>query len=327
MIRNDIIKTPGKIILDAAGTPVSAFSAEGITAEVVNEIKLKPNQRWGASSKILLARLIRVELRPTSFTAALIAKLYTHETDRSVTPAVRRRKAQSIIGATDKTLDIHTVDGKRRRMASYFVYQEPPLQLKTGETIMGQVVLYGIAPQNTKGQLLSDYWVKSDAAWSDSDWVPGDELTPSWDAAWKANAEDDSSFADIHTKDGFVITPKSQLSEDKSNSKGLVNATLTSYGLEIAAQVMNITEDQVYEIGASIKPGQDMSALGRDLVFRSTSENAFITCKNAILDTNYKFGFDAENTVVGNLKWETDPLVTAGVKGPHLEISTSDPEA
>lgn len=316
--RNDIIKTPGKVILDAAGTPATLYSSKGISAKLQETLVMLPNVRHGESSQIATGRLVKVELEPTQFTAGVLSKLFTHGSVR---------KGGSILGATDKTCDIHTVDGQRRRLKNAFIYQEPAIRCMTGQTILGNVVIYGIVPLAGEANVLTNFWDRTSVAWSDADWDPDHEITPGWNVAWSKGEA--SAWDNIETKgQGITLTPKSDLTEDISNRRGLINVTIKNYGVDVAGEVLNISEALIEEaMGWGLQLGQRKSSLGRDLVLRATTEDAFITAYNAVLQPDYTFTKDAENTVVGSLAWKTDPLVTAGVRGSHLLVTTVDPEA
>jgi hypothetical protein len=112
-----------------------------------------------------------------------------------------------------------------------------------------------------------------------------------------------------------------------SNRNGLINVTIQKYGVEIGAKVMNISEDLLLAARFNNLPlGSKKTALGRDLKLRSVAEDAFITCYNAVLQPNSLI-YNATETVVGDLRWMTSPLVTSGVKGSHLIVTTTDPDA
>lgn len=319
--RNQIIKTPGKVVLDAAGvSPVTLYSSTGITCRLQETLVDLVSTRWGVHDQVTTGRLVRIELEPTQFTAAGLAAIFTHLSTAG-------RLGGSIVGATDKKCYVATVDGQRREMDCAFVYQEPPMRCAAGKTILGQMVIYGIVGLGGNPASLDTFWKKLNSAWSDADWDPAHELTPSWNFAWSKGTA--SAWDDIDTRgEGVTVTPRSSLAEDVSTRDGLKNVTLTDYGVDVTASVMNIEEALILEaMGWGNKLGTRKSSLGRDLVLRAVTNDAFITVRNAVLQPDYQFGLGAENTVVADLAWKSMPLVTAGVRDPHLLVTTEDPLA
>jgi hypothetical protein len=314
--RTQITKTPGKVVFDPTGTPVTLYSSSGISCDLQETMVELPDVRFGASEQIVTGRMVEIKFTPTQFTAAALVKLFTHG-------AVRM--GGSIVGATDKLVDVRTVDGVQRRIACAYIHQEPAVRCKTGQTILGEVVIRGIVGIGADSSLLSTYWSKSSVAWSDAGWDPDDEITPGWEFSWPTGSA--TAWDDIDTADGVTITPKSGLTEDVSNRNGLINVTIQKYGVEIAAKTLNISEDLVLAALYNDLPlGAKKTGLGRDLKLNATTGDAFIRCYNAVLQPT-SLTYNATDTVVGDLKWMTSPLVTSGVKGPHLLVTTTDPDA
>lgn len=316
--RNQIVKLPGKFIFSPASSPVAIYSSTGWTATVTDTVVNLPSTRWGEHAQVLTGRLVKIEGTPTQFTSAALGKLYTHA-------AVRM--GGSIVGATDQAGELHTIDGRKRSVKSCFIYQEPAIRCLTGQTIMGPTVIYGIIPLNTAAGNLDDLWKEEAQVWEDDDWDPDAEITPGWNFSWSLESGA-SAWDDIDTTDeGVTLTPSSGLTEDISNRDGLKNVTINNYSVDITAKVMNISESLVLDAaGRNLKPGQRKNSLGRDLKLNAVDSTAFIRAYNAVLQPDYAFGFDATNTVVGNLSWKTFPKVTAGVRGAHLYVGLSDPD-
>ncbi len=315
--RNLIKKTPGKVVIDLDNSPVTLYSSSGISCELQETLVELPDMIFGASEQIVTGRLVEVKFTPTQFTATALTKLFTHGS---------LRMGSSIVGATDKKVDVRTVDGVQRRIACAYIHQEPAIRCKTGQTILGEVVIRGIVGIGKDSAELDTFWEKSNVAWSDAGWDPDHEITPGWDFSWPIDEETESAWDDIDTEDGVTITPKSELTEDVSNRHGLINVTIQKYGVEITAKTLNISEDLV--LGAlydELPLGSKKTSLGRLMKLNATTGNAFIRCYNAVLQPA-SLTYNATDTVVGDLKWQTSPLVTSGVKGPHLLVTTTDPD-
>lgn len=275
-----------------------------------------PSTRFGEHGQVLTGRLIKIEGQPTQFTSAALGKLLTHG-------AVRM--GGSIVGSTDQVLEVHTVDGRKRRVKCAFVYQEPSFACAAGKTLMGNVVIYGIVGLSGNSADLDDLYDEDTVTWSDADWDPAFEITPGWTASWTGSGA--SVWDDIDSKDpGFVVTPRSGLTEDKSTRHGLVNVTIQSYSVEVTATVMNISETLILDAaGRNMYPGKRKDTLGRDLVLESVDDNAYIKVSNAVLQPGYRFNFNATQHVVENLTWRSFPLISAGVRDPHLVVLDGPP--
>lgn len=324
MSRSQIIKAPGKIVFDptnaTAGLRIPLYSSDGVSFEIQETLVTVPDVAHGESSQVVTGRLAVVKLKPTSFTAAALAKIFTHGA------AFATRPGSSIIPATDQIIDIHTMDGQRRRMACGFVYTEPPMVCEVGKTILGEVTIYGIVATAGDSGDIDDIATLEAQAWSDADWDPDHEITPGWNFSWPTGSA--TAWDDIITEGGVTLTPKSTLDDMVNNRDGLYNVTIRNYGAEVKASVMNISEALVRtaRFGSGSQPlGSRKSALGRELKLNSTDGAAFIRAYNAVLQPNTQ-SFNAADTVVKELTWMTDPAVANGGK-THLLVTTEDPDA
>jgi hypothetical protein len=324
MNRNHIVKTPGKIVFDPtnadAALRIPLYSSDGISFEIQEELVMLPDLVHGESSQIVTARLAVVKLKPTAFTAAALTKLFTHG------PAFANRPGSSIIGSTDKIIDIHTMDGQRRRMAAAFVFGEPAMTCEIGKTILGEVTIYGICGLTADSSQVANIATLESQTWSDADWNPDHEITPGWDFSWPTGSA--SAWDDIEMAGGVTITPKSTLAEMKNNRDGLRDVTITNYGVEAKAKVFNISEALVRaaRFGNGTQAlGTRKSSLGRTLKLNAVGGGAFIRCYGAVLQPQ-SFTFNAADTVVGDLTWMTDPATASGDK-THLLVTTTNPDA
>lgn len=310
--RTQITKLPGTVTFDG----VRFYSSSGITVEVQETVVELPDVVHGASEQVITGRMVSIKFKPTQFAAAALAKLFVHG-------ALRR--GASIVGATDKVCDVRTVDGYKRRIACAYIHQEPALICEAGKTILGEVEIRGIIGLGADSSLLASLYAYSSEAWNDTGWDRDAEITPGWDVAW--TYADATAWGDIDFSGGVTITPKSDLTEDVSSNNGLVNVTIQNYGVEAKGKALNISESLVLEARFDdLKLGQKKTSLGRDLVLRATTLDAFITVKNAVLQPG-SFGFNATDAVVAELSWKSMPLVTSGVLDAHLIVTTTDPLA
>jgi len=325
MNRDTIIKTPGKIVFDPTNSNtalrIPLYSSDGISFEIQETLQMIPNQVHGESSQVVTARLAVVKLKPTAFTAAALAKLFTHG------PAFATRPGTSIIGSTDKIIDICTMDGKRRRLLNAFVFGEPAISCEIGKTILGEVTIYGIVITGGDSASLANLSTTTAQAWADSDWDPAAEITPGWNASWSVTGTA-TAWDSLETLGGVTITPKSELDEMVNNRDGLRNVSIKNYSVEAKAKVFNISEALVIaaRFGNGTQAlGSRKTSLGRNLKMRAVGGGAFITVFNSVLQPQ-SFSYNSADTVVGDLTWMSDPVVSSGRK-THLLVSTTDPDA
>jgi hypothetical protein len=316
--RAQILKTPGKIILDAAGTPVEFYSSDGISVELMEDQVTLTNSKDGTFDERATGRMVVVKLKPTQFTAAALTALFTHGA---------KAKGASLLSGSDITLDVHTIDGQRRRIPSAFVYAEPSITCSAGKTILGEVTFYGILPIGADPAVLANFYALTSVAFpSDAGWDIANELTPSWDFSWSSGSASD--WDAIDTKAGVTISSKSSLTEDKVDGRGLINVTIQDYEVEAKADVLNISEALILEargFGAAL--GSSRAALGRDLKLEAVGGGAYVWLKNAVLQAPSALAMNATETVGGaGLMWKARPLFSSGVQGSSLIISTTNPD-
>lgn len=279
-----------------------------------------PNQVHGESSQVVTGRIAVVKFKPTSFTAAGLAKLFTHGS------AFATRPGTSIIGGTDKIIDVITMDGIGRRLHNAFVFGEPAISCEVGKTILGEVTIYGLVKSDGDSSNINHLFEPMESGWSDADWNPDHEITPGWSASWSISGTS-SAWDDIQTIGAVTVTPKSQLDEMINNRDGLVNVTIKNYGVEIKAKTMNIDEFLVYDarFGNGTQPlGSRKTALGRTFKLRANGGGAYIYVYGAVLQPQ-SFTFNNTDTVVGDLTWMSDPLASGGGK-THMVVTTVDPD-
>lgn len=316
MTRNTVSRLPGKCVIDAAGTNIPLYSNEPIIVDLMEETIQLSVPHAGEYAEVPIARMVQVKIKPTGFTAAAIAAVLTHG-------AVR--KGGLIQASTDKTLDVHTIDGFRRRIPNAFVYGEPAITCKSGSTIMGEVTFYGLLPLNGDPAVLANFYSKTQVAWSEADFNKAHSLTPAWDFGWPIVGTA-SAWDAIDTVGGVTITPRSVLDEIKSDRNGVIGYTISDYGIGIKASPLNITEDLVL---AESNFGGALGAQnprGRDMILNAVGGGAFIRLYGAQLQKPFNFGFDAKRNVVGELNWVTRPSFTNGAQGAHILVTTEDPD-
>lgn len=319
--RTTIVKTPGKIVFDPtnadAALRIPLYSTDGVSWEIQETLVTLPNLVFGGSTQIVTARLAVAKLKPTAFTAAALTKIFTHQAAYASAPG------SSIIGSTDKLIDLVTMDGQVRRMACGFIFDEPSMTCEIGKTILGEVTIYGIIGLDGDSAELDDLLTLGAQAWSDADHNAADELTPGWNFSWPISGTA-SAWDDIETLGGVTIAPKSDLTQMVDNRSGLRDVTIQSYSVEAKAKVFNISETLVRAArfaDGTVLLGSQKTSLGRELKLNATGGGAYVRVKGAVLQPN-PFKANATDTVVNDLTWMSNPSASR----THLVVTTSDPD-
>lgn len=320
-MRNDIVVLGGTVTMD--GHRFYPDQA-GVKIKPIFTLVEVPDMIHARTEKVVVAKMVEIRFRPTKFSAAGLLKLYTHAT------AIATRSGSSIVGATDKVCIVRGNDGTKRTIACAYIHQEPALRCKGGQPILGEVVIRGIVGLTANAALTASYYAVSAEAWNDTGYDPAEEITPAFYVQFKEDEEDVTSWANMLVKDTdeLTITPKSQLNEHGSQSRGLTNVTVKGYSVEISGSFLNISENQVLAAAyGDIQLGAKTTSLGRRLRIVATTGDAFIVVPNAVLRPECEFAFDLSTTVVSQLMWDSIPKFVESTWQSHLIVSDTDPDA
>jgi len=305
--RTEILREPGHIILDAAGTPATFYSETPITVEMVEGVVDLPSSMFGSLDKIPVGRLVKIKFLPQQFSLGAAQRLF---------PFAALARGASIVGSTDKTLDIHTISGKRVRIPNAFLYAEPMIRGDVRKTPFGEVEFWGIIPLSGDGNSLASFFAETSVSY------PGDSLlntsqmiTPAWTVAVGAQAID---LAD----GGFEIKTNPKLVEDKVNGYGLINVALVDYSVQISFEALNLTRSIVTGwMGFGTDIGGRKSTSAQDITAQASA--IYTLCRNAHLVPG-SFTFDAEQRSVGKLTFETTRSFVEDTEQAQFVINDND---
>lgn len=305
--RTLILREPGHIILDAAGTPGTLYSEIPWTVELMEEVVALPSAMFGELDRIPVGRLVKIKGIPQQFSTGAAAKLF---------PFASKARGASILAATDKTIDIHTTTGKRCRIPNGFVYAEPSIRGDVRKTPIGEVEFWGIVPLNGDANSLASFFAETSVTYpGDSLLDTAEMLTPAWTVSWGASPFDVIDLADS----GFTIKPVPKFAEDKINGVGVVNIALVDYGVEVEFEPLNITRAAVMaRAGFGTAIGGRKSASGSTFVASATGIYAEV--RAAALVPGQSFAFGAEPRAVGKLKLQSTRTFASDVEVPQLYV-------
>ena len=170
--RTLILREPGHLTLDAAGTPSTFYSETPITVELMEEVVALPSSMFGKLDDIPVGRLVKIKFTPQRFSAGAAALLYPH--------AAKARGA-SLLGSSDVTLDIHTTSGVRCRIPNAFVYKEPNIRGDIRKSPFGEVEFWGIVALSGTTTTLADFFAETSVSYpGDAAFATSDIITPAW---------------------------------------------------------------------------------------------------------------------------------------------------
>ncbi|MBB5033172.1 hypothetical protein [Prosthecobacter vanneervenii] len=310
--RTLILREPGHIVLDAAGTPAVLYSETPWTVEMSEEVVPIPSAMFGELDRVPVGRMIKIKGTPQQFSAGAIAKLF---------PFAAKKRGASLLPSTDETLDIHTTTGKRCRIPNAFVYAEPEIRGDIRKTPIGEVEFWGVVPLNGNANSLASFFSETSVAY------PGDDLfdtaeiiNPAWQVTWGGAPWDSLDLGES----GFSIKPAPKYDEDKVNGIGVTNVVLTDYGVGVDIEPMNITRAAVMaRAGYGTALGGRKSTTAYDFIAQASG--IYIAVRNAALVPGQNFSFAAQQRSVGKLKLQSIRSFSGGEEVAQLYVGTSAP--
>lgn len=307
--RTLILREPGHIILDAAGTPATFYSEVPWTVEMMEEVVALPSAMFGDLDRIPVGRLVKIKGIVQQFSDDAVGRLF---------PFAAKARGASALGSTDMTVDLHTTTGKRCRIPNGFVYKEPDIRGDVRKTPFGEVEIWGIVPLSGNGNALANFFAETAVSY------PGDSLfdtsaiiTPAWTVMLGATAID---LADS----GFSIKTTPKLVEDKVNGVGTYNVAITDYGVEFEVEPMNLTRAAVMAMaGWGNALGSRKSAAAMEIV--CTGTGIYVAVRGAALVPGANFSFGAEPRAVGKLKFQSTRSFSEGAEVAQLYVGEAEP--
>ena len=310
--RTLILREPGHIIVDAAGTPASFYSEVPITAELMEEVVALPSARFGELDKIPVGRLVKIKFTPQAVSTGAIAKLFTFAS---------KDRGASLLASTDKTLDIHTVSGKRCRIPNAFLYKEPDIRGNVKKTPFGECEFWGIVPLSSNANSLANFWSETSVSYpGDSAFDTSEVITPAWTVTWGASPFDALDLSDA----GFSVKAQPKYQEDKANGAGIINIALTDYSVAVEFEPMNLTRAQVMaRAGFGTAIGGRKSASASEFI--ATGTGIYVAVRNAHMVPGGGYQFGAEPRVTGKLNLLSTRSLSGGAETAQLFVGTEAP--
>ncbi len=313
MNRTLLTRETGHVVFDADGTPATFFAEGSISLELGEETVELPSMMFGVLDKIPVGRMVKLKYIPQEFSVGAVEALF---------PQGALQLGDSLFGASDKTIDIHTVSGNKIRMACCAVYQEPEIRGDIKKTVFGEVEWWGVLGISADPNALASFVAESSVSYPGAaGFDQTAAITPAWSCSWGASPFD----AIVLNEGGFSLKTKAKPVEDKPMGFGLVNVALADYSIEISFEPMGISRAQLMaRMGYDVALGGRKSAAASPFIAQGTG--IYLAASGMYLDKADPFQFDSEKRTTGKVTLKSTKTITAGVRAEMLYLSTAAPE-
>ena len=228
---------------------------------------------------------------------------------------------ESIFGATDSALVIHTVAGRKVTVHNAALTSMPDINLGVGKTIQGNVEFTGLLKNSTDPSAANSYYTSEAETYTgDTGFDTSDILTRAYSAVWGST----SPWNGFNTEDGVTLSFDLTLAAQLVDGLGTIDMTLQELQVTASAIPVGPTVDDLLA-----KQGINATALGTsvqdasdDLILEGTGVYCAVY-NAAIVESEVIHG--AEAKALGNTEWIATRTVTAGVADPLFYISTAAP--
>jgi len=306
--RSTIIRGPAIVKFDGA-----VFYTEGdITATPDIETFEIPTSVFGKVDERVSNILIDIEFTPAGEWANL-AKMFPH-----ASPSI----GDSIFGATDKNLVIHTKAGKELTYKAAALTQMPSIILSTTKTLLGPMKFTCIGADNEAWSAAAHRVAIADLAFSDTSFDPANILTQPYAVAWGSTPPWDA----IETEEGITIETDMQLEPVPTDSFGTVDMTLAGLSVSARFKPVGVNEQQITDLmkiqGTGAARGSSLNANSNDLniigtgvyvrIYKASPNGGGLAFGNATLRA-------------GELEFVATRSFTAGAADPLFYVGTGAP--
>ncbi len=301
----------GHLVYDADGTPATYFSEGTISLELVEDSTALISLLFGHLDDIPVGRMAKLKFIPQEFSTGAAGLLF---------PQRSLAIGASIFGGADKTMDVHTVSGKRVRLSCVAVYKEPGIRGDIKKTVFGEVEYWGILPTGGDPNALASFINETPVEYPGAAAFDRTKaITPAWQCSYGASPFD---VIDLD-ESGWTLTSKAKLKEWKVMGKGLVDVSLSDYDLEVAFTPMNITRAQVMaRMGMAVPLGGNKSSVAADFIAQGTG--IYLQSYSMFIKQAEPFAFDSEKLTSGKITLNSSKTLTDGTRNSMLYLDTSD---
>lgn len=290
--RQSIVRGPGTVTFDGA----TLYDRDGITAEIDSATQDVESSLSGKLDTIKTDQIGKVSLTPVgNLSDAILAVLYPSWVR---TPVI----GQSVFGATDKPLAVHSQAGVKVTFSAAALTKFPDLTLSPVKTSFGQCEFTALLPN---GKLPDDTTSKlyTVAAAAYSAGIP-----PRTGLTGRHYQGTFGSLSIPDTLDGWTVGVEAQLQPVTTDSQGTIDYTLTSVNVTARCTPLGLSESQILSALPALKGRGSSTAGSADLVI-AASGGLTVTLKNAAL-------------VTGPLNWGATAL-RAGELGFTAHVDTA----
>lgn len=213
----------------------------------------------------------------------------------------------SIFGATDTAIGVHTLAGQKFTIHCCAITKMPPIFIGAGAPIFGSFEITGILKQSTARSNAAALYTLAAVAWAGAPTGSNVKMLPAA-ASWALNSPET-----IVAKNGWTIDFEFGLDWQVSSDFGTFDARFRS--LEVRAKCLPIgysearwAELKIQDTGNDIGSG---ARVGADLTITQANPGATVVLKNARFDTMaMQFGDNMDR--MGEVVWLATRDISAG---------------
>lgn len=290
--RQSIVRGPGSVTFDGS----TFYDRDGISAEIDSATEDVESSISGRLDVIKTDQVGKVSLTPVgNLSDAILSVLYPTWVR---TPVI----GQSVFGATDKPLVVHSKAGVKVTFSAAALTKFPDLTLSPAKTSFGQCEFTALLPNGKlPDDTTSKLYTVASAAYSGG--VP-----PRTGLTGRHYQGTFGTLSIPDTLDGWTVGVEAQLQAVTTDSQGTIDYTLTGATVTARCTPLGLSESQILSALPALK-GRGSSVAGTsDLVIAATGALT-VTLKNAAL-------------VTGPLNWGATAL-RAGELGFTANVDTS----
>jgi len=226
----------------------------------------------------------------------------------------------SLYGEDPDDLVIWTKAGQQHTYKDAAITGLPSLKFSAGAPLFnGDVTFHAIGDSSEEISTADHFAAVAAVAFTDTSYDDSKEFQLVYPAAWGA-----SPFDSIETVDGFEISFELQLEDQRNDSHGIFDKTVTGFGATATFQPIGITEAQILTAmgiqGSGAGRGVRRESFARDLILSTGVEGDpyFKLFNCSLAAPQYMHGATANN--VGSLQLVAQKKITTGALSAMFEV-------
>lgn len=199
----------------------------------------------------------------------------------------------SLFGASDKTLVVHSLDGKTYTFQAAALTKMPNIICSATKTLVGAVEFTAIRKKNTPWSTADSFLAIASSGYTDTAFDPSAILTQPYTCAWDTDPTGGAPWDSFETAEGVVFEFDLATAPVVTDTDGIIDYRLAKLGAMARLIPLGPTDAQILAAlaiqGSGAARGRSLNSGSRDLVVAGTGVT--VTLKNSGMKTaGYRFG-------------------------------------